>query len=77
MEYVIIWLIGAVITMLILHAIIQNAVKTALVSHYKIVRWFEATGEWLPYTGRWKEAPSAIGSQPNEQPSRRSGSPIE
>lgn len=43
---VIFYLIGVIITLLLLHAIIQHAVVSALETHYKNVRWYEATGEW-------------------------------
>jgi len=73
MEIVLVYLIVVAVVLVILYAIIHAAVKSALIAHYKIVRWYETTGEWLPQTGSWKEAPSAIGSQP-DPPIRRSGS---
>ena len=32
----------------ILYAVIQAAVRNALSDHYKTVRWFEKTGQWVP-----------------------------
>lgn len=40
------YLIGLALGLLILHAIIRNAVSAALAAHYKTVRWYEKTGEW-------------------------------
>ena len=74
MEFVLVWLISAGISLAILYAIINAAVKSALFAHYKVVRWYEATGEWLPRTGSWKEAPSVIGSQPMTMPKNKPGS---
>ena len=30
----------------ILWSVIRNAVRSGLEEHYRIVRWYEATGEW-------------------------------
>jgi hypothetical protein len=51
MEYVLIWIIGSVVGLAITYAVIQAAVRSALFGHYKVVRWYEATGEWLPSYG--------------------------
>jgi hypothetical protein len=63
MEFVLVYLISAAISLAILYAVITAAVKSALFAHYKVVRWYEATGEWLPRTGSWKDAPSKIGDR--------------
>jgi len=73
MEGLLIYLISAIVGLAILYGVIHSAVKSALFAHYKVIRWYEATGEWLPRTSGWKTAPSEIGSQP-DPPIRRSGS---
>ena len=62
MEFLILYIVGAVLGFAILYSVINTAVRNALVQHYKVVRWYEATGEWLPRAGGWKEAPKAFGS---------------
>lgn len=69
MEYVLIWIIGSVVGLAITYAVIQAAVRSALFGHYKVVRWYEATGEWLPSYGSWKEKPrqlDGIASSPSK-----------
>ena len=44
----------------IAYAVIHSAVRAALFGHYKVVRWYEATGEWLPSYGSWKEKPRQL-----------------
>lgn len=51
--------IGAVISLLLLHAIIRHAVSDALETHYKNVRWYEKTGEWA---GKNPPRPFSAGS---------------
>ena len=43
-----------------MYAVIHSAVRAALFGHYKVVRWYEATGEWLPSYGSWKEKPRQL-----------------
>ena len=73
MEGLLIYLVGVFLGLAILYVVIHSAVKSALFAHYKVIRWYEATGEWLPRTGSWKVAPSVVGSHP-DPPIRRSGS---
>lgn len=40
------YLIVTLIALAILYAVIRAAVRAALEDHYKIVRWYEHTGEW-------------------------------
>jgi hypothetical protein len=56
--------IGTLIGFLILYSVIVMAVRNALAQHYKVVRWYEATGEWLPRAGGVKEAPRAFVKPP-------------
>ena len=58
------YILGLVLGFAILFSVNFAAVRAAFFQHYKVVRWYEATGEWLPRTGSWKEAPTAIGSNP-------------
>lgn len=44
---VFVWLFSLAISLLIMYGIINGAVRTALAHHYKVVRWYEATGEWM------------------------------
>jgi hypothetical protein len=46
MEYLIGYLIAALISFAILYLVVRAAVLHALISHYKTVRLFERTGEW-------------------------------
>lgn len=62
----VLYLIGVAITFWILYLVINAAVRNALFQHYKVVRWYENTGEWLPRTGQWKDAPTVIGTPPNK-----------
>jgi hypothetical protein len=39
-------LLFTVIGFLVLYSVIRTAVKAALEQHYRVVRWYEATGEW-------------------------------
>ena len=43
---ILLYLIFALIGFAILYAIIRASVRAALEDHYKIVRWYERTGEW-------------------------------
>jgi hypothetical protein len=43
---ILLYLIFALIGLAILYAVIRAAVRAALEDHYKIVRWYEHTGEW-------------------------------
>ena len=36
------------ISLLILYAVIKTAIRHALLSHYKAIRWYEKTGSWQP-----------------------------
>lgn len=53
------YVIGAVLSFVILYLVVRAAVTSALASHYKTVRWYEATGEW-----------EVAGSSPNRKPSQ-------
>ena len=73
MDGIFAYLIISALSLAILYAVIQAAVKSALIAHYKVIRWYEATGEWLPRTGTSREAPSDFGSHP-DSPMKRPGS---
>lgn len=57
MEYLIAYLVAAFIGLAVTYSIIRAAVRAALFDHYKVVRWYERTGEWRTGPGSWKEAP--------------------
>jgi hypothetical protein len=57
MEYVVVYFIASVIALMITFIIIRSAVRAAMIEHYKIVRWYEGTGEWRTTLGHWKDAP--------------------
>jgi hypothetical protein len=40
-------LVAYVVGLIITFFIVRAAVISALASHYKTVRWYEATGEWV------------------------------
>jgi hypothetical protein len=42
----IVYLVVALLGLAVLYAIIRAAVRAALEDHYKVVRWYEHTGEW-------------------------------
>jgi hypothetical protein len=44
---IIVYVIVAVIFFVLLYAVIERAVGSALERHYKTVRWYEKTGEWV------------------------------
>ncbi|MGO4534186.1 hypothetical protein [Leifsonia sp. 2MCAF36] len=44
--FIIVYLIGGLIGLAILYSVIRSAVRNALEDHYKVVRWYELTGEW-------------------------------
>jgi hypothetical protein len=56
---IVIWLISVAVTLIVFYAIIRAAVRAALIDRYKVIRWYEKTGEWLPNVGSWKEPPRA------------------
>jgi len=69
MDYVLAWIIGSIVGLAITYAVIHSAVRAAMFGHYKVIRWYEATGEWLPSYGSWKEKPrqlEGIVSEPSE-----------
>jgi hypothetical protein len=57
MEYLVAYVIVAAIGFAILYAVIRSAVRAALFDHYKIVRWYEQTGEWRTVAAFWKNPP--------------------
>lgn len=61
MELLVINLIVVVIVLAAFYSIITAAVRNALAQHYKVVRHYEATGEWLKGAGGFKEAPTNTG----------------
>jgi len=68
MEYILVSILSTLIGLAILYGIILTSVRTALTQHYKMVRRFEATGEWLRPWGRWTDAPEALdGSEDPEE----------
>jgi hypothetical protein len=60
MDYGFAPLVSAAVTLTLLYVVIVAAVRSAMLAQYKMIRWFEATGEWLPHTGGWKEAPTDL-----------------
>lgn len=68
MEAIVLYALGVALSFAILYSVIHAAVRTALAQHYKVVRWYEATGEWLPRAGGYKETPTPIGSLPPTKP---------
>jgi hypothetical protein len=58
------WLGSIALSLWILYAIIRAAVRNALIDRYKIVRWYELTGEWaarMPASGAALGAVGAAG----------------
>jgi len=60
MEYVYVSILSTLIGLAILYGIILTSVRNALTQHYKMVRRFEATGEWLHPWGKWTDASEAL-----------------
>jgi hypothetical protein len=58
--YLIVALIAALIGLAIAYALIRSAVRAALFEHYKVVRWYELTGQWRTEPMHWKNAPRDI-----------------
>ena len=58
--YLIMAIIAALIGLAITYAIIRSAVRAALFEHYKVVRWYELTGEWRTVPMHWKNAPRDV-----------------
>jgi hypothetical protein len=52
------YLIGLVIFFVLLYAVIDRAVSSALERHYKNIRWYEKTGEWV---GKYEPRPFDAG----------------
>jgi hypothetical protein len=46
-----IWIGGLALTLWVSYAVIRAAVRAALLDRYKIVRWYELTGEWATASG--------------------------
>jgi hypothetical protein len=61
------YIIGAIISLVVLYYVITAAVKQALVSHYKTVRWFEQTGEWRPGPTSVRATPSPFPGAEEDQ----------
>lgn len=55
-----VYIIGLLISLVILYFVVKNAVIAALASHYKTVRWYEATGEWEVGRSAPTRNPSAL-----------------
>lgn len=66
MLIVFLYALSAAVFFAILYSVITAAVRSAMTQHYKVVRWYEATGEWLPRAGGIKEAPRAFGEPPRK-----------
>jgi len=66
MELILIWLVAAAIGVAVTYAIIHAAVRNALSDHYKVVRWYDMTGEWAPHVKSWKHAPRDLSEGPFE-----------
>jgi hypothetical protein len=62
MEFIVLSVLGTALTLALLYLVVFAAVRRALFHHYKVVRWYESTGEWRPAVGHWKDAPTRIGS---------------
>lgn len=50
-------MISAAISIGILYLTVAAAARTALTHHYKMVRWYEHTGEWRYKMSYWKDHP--------------------
>ncbi|MDT0211258.1 hypothetical protein [Curtobacterium sp. BRD11] len=50
-------ILGYILGLVILFYVVRAAVVAALASHYKTVRWYEATGEWNYGSGGERHAP--------------------
>ena len=62
----VVYLVAVAVGFAILYSVTFMAVRNALDHHYKVVRWYEATGEWLSRTGNWRQAPTAVGTPPTK-----------
>ena len=58
--YVLIYLLALAISLWIGFVVTRSAVRAALFDHYKIVRWFELTGEWRTDPESYKKAPRDV-----------------
>lgn len=47
MEILLVYIIGAAFFFGLLYVVIDHAVGSALERHYKNIRWYEKTGEWV------------------------------
>lgn len=60
MEYVIGYLIAALVGLAVTYLVIRSAVRAALFDHYKTVRWYELTGEWRTGPGSYRAEPRDV-----------------
>jgi hypothetical protein len=56
-DYFIAWILPTIVGLLISWGIIYSAVRAALAAHYKTVRWYEKTGEWITRTSTTRTPP--------------------
>ena len=64
---ILIYLVAACLVLPMAYVVIRLAVRHGMDDHYRVVRWYEKTGEW---TGGGKP-PRAFGSGPVSQDSKR------
>jgi hypothetical protein len=57
MELAVVVVFALAVTLVVMYVVIKSAVRAALLDHYKTVRWYERTGEWLVGPFRSKDAP--------------------
>jgi hypothetical protein len=57
LEFMVVYIVITAIAVAILYAVIRSAVRAALFDHYKVVRWYEQTGEWRAVEAFWKNEP--------------------
>jgi hypothetical protein len=55
--YVVVAAFGIGISIVITYSVVLAATRNALTDHYKMVRWYEETGEWEYEMGNWKNQP--------------------
>lgn len=59
MEFLL-YILGLIVGLIITFFVVRAAVVAGLASHFKTVRWYEATGEWNYGTGGEKHAPREL-----------------
>jgi hypothetical protein len=60
MEYSLLFVVavfGTGISIVVTYSVVRAATRSALTHHYKMVRWYEETGEGEYEMGDWKNQP--------------------